>query len=179
MRISTRVLPISAVTKEIILKSPAPMFTNGSEMRAAFIASNVSRRRKPKVAFIPAPAPSPCCLSTGSRRKSNRKIWISPVVELPVPAARASTRPIRRCKLSTNLPASSCAADQRSQQKNKERALTILRSRLLERKVAEENAKYAAQRKAPEPAPANATNAFAPTTFREPRHRSSHRADPL
>lgn len=39
-------------------------------------------------------------------------------------------------------------ADQRSQQKNKARALTILRSRLLEQKVAEESAKYAAQRKA-------------------------------
>jgi peptide chain release factor 1 len=39
-------------------------------------------------------------------------------------------------------------ADQRSQQKNKLRALTVLRSRLLERKVAEEAAKYAAQRKA-------------------------------
>lgn len=39
-------------------------------------------------------------------------------------------------------------ADQRSQQKNKARALTVLRSRLLEAKVAEENAKYAAQRKA-------------------------------
>ncbi len=39
-------------------------------------------------------------------------------------------------------------ADQRSQQKNKARALTVLRSRLLERKVAEENAKYAAERKA-------------------------------
>src|ERR1051325_2564787 len=39
-------------------------------------------------------------------------------------------------------------ADQRSQQKNKERAKTILRSRLLEQKVAEENAKYAAVRKA-------------------------------
>ncbi len=39
-------------------------------------------------------------------------------------------------------------ADQRSQQKNKERAMTVLRSRLLERKVAEEHAKYAAQRKA-------------------------------
>src|SRR5512139_2371312 len=39
-------------------------------------------------------------------------------------------------------------ADQRSQQKNKARALTILRSRLLEKRVAEENAKYAAQRKA-------------------------------
>src|SRR5579862_3171718 len=35
-------------------------------------------------------------------------------------------------------------ADQRSQQKNKVQALTVLRSRLLERKVAEENAKYAA-----------------------------------
>src|SRR5207344_103344 len=31
-------------------------------------------------------------------------------------------------------------ADQRSQQKNKARALTVLRSRLLERKIAEENA---------------------------------------
>src|SRR5205807_4091393 len=39
-------------------------------------------------------------------------------------------------------------ADQRSQQKNKARALTVLRSRLLDRRIAEENAKYAAQRKA-------------------------------
>jgi peptide chain release factor 1 len=39
-------------------------------------------------------------------------------------------------------------ADQRSQQKNKAQALTVLRSRLLDRKVAEENAKYAAERKA-------------------------------
>jgi peptide chain release factor 1 len=38
-------------------------------------------------------------------------------------------------------------ADQRSQQKNKARALTVLRSRLLERKIAEENKKYADQRK--------------------------------
>src|SRR5262245_11065693 len=38
-------------------------------------------------------------------------------------------------------------ADQRSQQKNKARALTVLRSRLLEQKIAEENARYAAQRK--------------------------------
>src|SRR5690242_1297435 len=35
-------------------------------------------------------------------------------------------------------------ADERSQQKNKLKALTVLRSRLLERKVAEEDAKYAA-----------------------------------
>src|SRR5436190_11778410 len=39
-------------------------------------------------------------------------------------------------------------ADQRSQQKNKARALTVLRSRLLEQKIEDENAKYAAQRKA-------------------------------
>lgn len=39
-------------------------------------------------------------------------------------------------------------ADQRSQLKNKARAMTVLRSRLLEKKVADENAKYAAQRKA-------------------------------
>jgi peptide chain release factor 1 len=39
-------------------------------------------------------------------------------------------------------------ADGRSQQKNKQRALTVLRSRLLETRVAQENAKYAAQRKA-------------------------------
>ena len=38
-------------------------------------------------------------------------------------------------------------ADQRSQQKNKAQALTVLRSRLLDRKVAEENARYAAHRK--------------------------------
>src|SRR5437762_3133681 len=38
-------------------------------------------------------------------------------------------------------------ADQRSQQKNKVQAMTVLRSRLLERKIAVENAKYAAQRK--------------------------------
>src|SRR5438045_4804974 len=39
-------------------------------------------------------------------------------------------------------------ADQRSQQKNKARALTVLRSRLLERRIADENAKYAVQRQA-------------------------------
>jgi peptide chain release factor 1 len=39
-------------------------------------------------------------------------------------------------------------ADERSQQKNRVRAMRVLRSRLLEQKVAEENAKYAAQRKA-------------------------------
>ncbi len=39
-------------------------------------------------------------------------------------------------------------ADGRSQQKNKQQAMTVLRSRLLEARVAEENAKYAAQRKA-------------------------------
>jgi peptide chain release factor 1 len=38
-------------------------------------------------------------------------------------------------------------ADERSQQKNRVRAMTVLRSRLLELKVAEENAKYAARRK--------------------------------
>jgi peptide chain release factor 1 len=38
-------------------------------------------------------------------------------------------------------------ADERSQQKNKARAMTVLRSRLLEIKVAEENARYAAHRK--------------------------------
>jgi peptide chain release factor 1 len=38
-------------------------------------------------------------------------------------------------------------ADERSQQKNKATAMTVLRSRLLERKVAEENARYAARRK--------------------------------
>ena len=38
-------------------------------------------------------------------------------------------------------------ADERSQQKNKAKALKVLRSRLLDAKVAEENAKYAAQRK--------------------------------
>ena len=39
-------------------------------------------------------------------------------------------------------------ADGRSQQKNKQQAMTVLRSRLLEAKIAEENARYAAQRKA-------------------------------
>jgi peptide chain release factor 1 len=39
-------------------------------------------------------------------------------------------------------------ADQRSQQKNKAQAMTVLRSRLLERKLAEESAKLSAQRKA-------------------------------
>jgi peptide chain release factor 1 len=37
-------------------------------------------------------------------------------------------------------------ADQRSQQKNKAQAMTVLRSRLLERKIADEKAKYDSQR---------------------------------
>jgi peptide chain release factor 1 len=39
-------------------------------------------------------------------------------------------------------------ADERSQQKNRIKAMRVLRSRILEARVAEENAKYAAQRKA-------------------------------
>jgi len=39
-------------------------------------------------------------------------------------------------------------ADERSQQKNKAKAMRVLRARLLDARVAEENAKYAAQRKA-------------------------------
>lgn len=39
-------------------------------------------------------------------------------------------------------------ADERSQQKNKAKAMKVLRSRLLEQRVNEENAKYAAQRRA-------------------------------
>lgn len=39
-------------------------------------------------------------------------------------------------------------ADERSQQKNKAKAMKVLRSRLLDQKVAAENARYAAQRKA-------------------------------
>lgn len=39
-------------------------------------------------------------------------------------------------------------ADERSQIKNKDKAMKVLRSRLLERRIAEENAKYAANRKA-------------------------------
>jgi len=39
-------------------------------------------------------------------------------------------------------------ADERSQQKNKAKAMKVLRSRLLDKKTAEENAKYAAHRKA-------------------------------
>jgi peptide chain release factor 1 len=38
-------------------------------------------------------------------------------------------------------------SDERSQQKNKLKAMTVLRSRLLEAKIAEEDAKYAAYRK--------------------------------
>jgi peptide chain release factor 1 len=38
-------------------------------------------------------------------------------------------------------------ADERSQQKNKAKALKVLRTRLLNARVAEENARYAAQRK--------------------------------
>ena len=70
-------------------------------------------------------------------------------------------------------------ADQRSQQKNKARAMTVLRSRLLEAQVAEENAKYAAQRKAQVgTGERNETDPHLQFSA-EPRDRSSDRADAL
>ena len=55
--------------------------------------------------------------------------------------------------------------DGRSQQKNKEKALTIMRARLLEEKQREEEAKYSAHRKT-RSAPAAAKKKSAPTIFR-------------
>ena len=81
--------------------------------------------------------------------ESSRRIWRSRVAGLRVRAVKESIRRTPRCKSSISRRGLIVrCADQRSQQKNKARALTVLRSRLLERQVAEENAKYAAQRKA-------------------------------
>ena len=60
---------------------------------------------KPRAAFIPAPPPSPSCPKPRkSILPSNRKSWRSPSAALPVPADRASTRPIPPCRSCTNRP---------------------------------------------------------------------------
>jgi peptide chain release factor 1 len=70
-------------------------------------------------------------------------------------------------------------ADQRSQQKNKIQAMTVLRSRLLERKIAEENAKYAAHPQ--RPGRHRRTQRKNPHLqfSAEPRDRSPHRSHAL
>src|SRR5262245_60194310 len=119
-------------------------------MRAVCIVCSACRPPKRKAGFIRALVPWLYC---PRRRKSisrlNPKTWTLLVAAHPDRAARASTRRTAPCKI-IHKPSGLIVrcADQRSQQKNKERALTVLRSRLLERRIAEEQAKYAAERKA-------------------------------
>ena len=69
--------------------------------------------------------------------------------------------------------------DGRSQQKNKEKALTILRSRLLEEKQREEAEKYAAHRKSQIGSGDRERKNPHLQLPAEPRHRSPHRTDAL
>ncbi|MFR6034432.1 MAG: peptide chain release factor 1 [Bacilli bacterium] len=63
------------------------------------------------------------------------------------PMGRESILPTARCRFSTNQRNDCKCADERSQLKNKTKALKVLRSRLLEMKQQEEHAKYAANRR--------------------------------
>ena len=140
-----RCRPATARTRS---RSRATARTRSSSSRAARTACSACPRPSPRAASTPRRRRSRCCpRSRTSRSRSTRTTCRSTSTAPPGRAASRSTRPTRRCGSRTSRPAIVVSMqDEKSQLQNRERAMKVLRARLYEAKLHEQQAELSADR---------------------------------
>ena len=129
-------------------RSRATARTRSSSSRAARTACSACPRPSPRGASTRRRRRSRCCpRSRTSRSRSTRTTCRSTSTAPPGRAGSRSTRPTRPCGSRTSRPAIVISMqDEKSQLQNRERAMKLLRAKLYEAKLAEQQAELAADR---------------------------------